>query len=405
MLSAGKALQKILHAAKPLPSTKVKLRNALHRVLAETVTAGENIPPFDNGAMDGFVVRSGDVSQASKRTPAALAIVGESSAGNVFRKRVGKGEAVRIMTGGKIPRGADAVVPIELVQVKGDTHILVTSPAKPGQHIRRAGEDIRKNEIVLKRGELLTPARLGVLASLGRTKVRVARRPHVNILATGDELVEVRERPREGQIRNSSSYALAGLVEQHGGVSRMLGVVSDRKKKMRKAVKRGLDCDILLITGGVSVGKYDFVKEILKDAGVTIVFWQVNIKPGRPLLFGKIKRTLVFGLPGNPVSTGVTFLQFVRPAIHRTAGRSDARPVLLSAVLDEEIRKNDGKRHFLRGIAARRGGVLYVRKTGSQSSGVMSSLAKGNCLIIVPEKTTLVKKGEMVEIELLHVES
>jgi molybdopterin molybdotransferase len=401
MISFHQALQKILKEVKPCSAEKVKLRIALHRILAESIVAKENIPPFDNSAMDGFAVRSADVRNATRKGGVRLRIVGESSAGNPFEKKVGKMGAVRIMTGGTIPLGADAVVPLEVVSMIGDESVEVAAPVKTGAHVRRAGEDVEKNQVVLKNGELLTPAKIGLLASLGYAKVNVARKPCVNILATGDELVAIDDTLRKGQIRNSNSYTLASYVEQTGGDAQILGTVPDKKKKLRRAIQRARDCDILLITGGVSVGKYDLVKNALEHVGVKIKFWRVNIKPGKPLVFGTFGKTLVFGMPGNPVSTSVAFLQFVRPAMRKMLGEITPHNVQLNAILDEPIAKVDGKRHFVRGIAASKNGHMHVRTTGTQSSGALSSVAKANCLIIIPEKSPSLKKGSRVLIELL----
>lgn len=401
MLSFLKALQAILKTAQVLPSEKVKLQNALHRTLAADIAAKENIPPFDNSAMDGFALRSPDVRTASRKNVIRLKVVGESSAGNPFRKNVGENEAVRIMTGAKLPAGADAVVPIELVEALDDETIQVAAPVRIGAHVRRAGEDVRRKETVLRKGELLTPARIGLLASLGYSKISVARKPRVHILATGDELAEIEDNLKDGQIRNSNSYTLASYVEQAGGEPAILGIAPDKKKKLRKAVERALNCDVLLITGGVSVGKYDLVKDVLERVGVKIKLWRVNIKPGKPLVFGTFGKTLVFGMPGNPVSTSVTFLQFVRPAMRRMLGDVSAERLQLHAILDEPIAKHDRKRHFVRGIAASKNGQMHVRTTGTQSSGALSSVANANCLIILPEKTSSLTKGRQVLIELL----
>ncbi len=402
MLNADKALSIILKVVQPLDAERIKLRNALGRTLAEDVIAAEDIPPFDNSSMDGFAVAAADLAGASARKPVTLTVVGEARAGSVFRAKLRPGQAVRIMTGGKIPAGADSVVPIELVSMPDGQHVRCERPVSRGANVRRAGEDIRQKSRVLKRGEVLTPARLGILAALGCAKVSVVRQPKVNILATGDELVPVREKPREGQIRNSSTYVLHGYVRQAGGKPRLLGIVGDKKRRLRKAIERGFDGDILLITGGVSVGKYDLVGEVLQKLGVRIKFWRVNIKPGKPLLFGTFGRTLVFGLPGNPVSTGVTFLQFVRPALLAMLRQTGRERLRLTAVLDEPLTKRDGKRHFVRGIAAVTNGALHVVTTGSQSSGMVSSLGKANCLIILPENVTNVRKGSKVEVELLE---
>jgi butyryl-CoA dehydrogenase len=243
--------------------------------------------------------------------------------------------------------------------------------------------------------------RAALETSLGYAKVRVACKPRVNILATGDELVKIDDSLRDGQIRNSTSYVLASYVEQAGCEAEILGIVPDKKKKLRKAIKRAFDCNILLITGGVSVGKYDLVRDVLESVGVKIKFWRVNIRPGKPLLFGTFGRTLVFGLPGNPVSTSVGFLQFVRPAIHKMLGSVSAAPFQLNAILDEPITKHDGKRHFVRGVATNKNEQLRVRTTGTQSSGALSSVAKANCFIIISEKSPSLKKGSKVLVEMI----
>lgn len=399
MLNADTALKSILEECSALSSERVKLRRALGRTLSQDIVAMENIPPFDNSSMDGFALNSTEIKKASRKNPVALLLVGESSAGNVFGAGLKPGETIRVMTGGKIPAGADCVVPIELVSTDEKT-VQFTSPVKPGSYIRRAGEDIKIDEVALRKGEAVGPAQIGVLASLGCTRVEVTRKPSVRILPTGDELVEVADKLSDGQIRNSSSHALAGFVKQAGGRSTVLPIVPDRKKRIRKAIEAALGCDVLLITGGVSVGKYDLVKEILEELQIEIKFWRVNIKPGKPLLFGKHNDTLVFGLPGNPASTSVTFLQFVRPALEKMLGRNNRQALQISAILDEPILKKDDKRHFVRGIATSVKGTMHVRTTGTQSSGVMGSMAKANCFIILPEKSSSLKRGSTVQVEL-----
>ena len=401
MVTADEALRIILDATSRLKSEKVRLTDLLGRVLAEDVVAGENLPPFDNSSMDGFAVLMADLVAASEANPVTLQVVGESSAGNPYPKKLKGGSAVRVMTGGMIPRGADAVVPIEATNSTDEESVKIMGPVKTGQHIRMAGEDVQQGEKILSEGELIGPPQIGVLASLGRTKVRVFRKPLVNILATGDELAELDEELKEGEIRNSTSYSLAAYVAQEGGMPELLGVAPDKKKRLRKRIREGLDCDILLITGGVSVGKYDFVKDILNDIGVETLFWQINIKPGRPLVFGRFKKTLVFGLPGNPVSTSVTFLQFVRPALYKMRGRTYA-PVRLRGRIDHEFSKSDGKRHYLRCVAELVDGELHARTTGTQSSGAMSSMSKANALMIIPEDVTQLRRGDAVQLELLQ---
>lgn len=400
MLNATEAKTLILAEAEPLSTEVINLRKALHRVLAKDITADINLPPFDNSAMDGYAVRSSDVKRASNRHAALLAVAGEASAGNIFGRKISNGEAVRIMTGGKIPDGADAVIPVEEVSSEGNS-VMIRRPIRKGEHIRRSGDDIAQGEKVLGAGEMLTPARMALLASLGFYKVEVYRKPRVAILATGDELVRVGSSLKDGQIRNSNSLMLAAYVEQCGGDPVMRGIVPDNKKLLLKKIKNSFYCDMLLITGGVSVGKYDYVKEILSEAGVDMKFWRANIKPGKPIVFGKKAKTLVFGLPGNPASAGVTFLQFVKPALERTAGRLPEAPLVQYAICDEDISKKDGKRHYVRGYAYLKNQLLHVTKSGNQSSGALSAMARANCLIVLPENTTAAKRGRKVQIELI----
>lgn len=402
MINADKALRIILYAAPAGKTEKVGLEKAPGRTAAENITAREPVPAFRNSSMDGYAVRSADLASASAEGPVVLRVAGESSAGNPFTGSFRKGSALRIMTGGKIPRGADAVVPVELVSGRGDLTVSFSRPALPGDFVRLPGEDIARGGRVIDRGDLLTPAHVGVLAATGNPCVRVAVPPGVAILATGDELVRPERKPGEGRIRNSSSYTLMALVREAGAHPVFLGIAKDRKKEIRRMVRAGLSSDLLLLTGGVSVGAHDHVREVLSKCGVEILFWRVNIRPGSPLLFGTAGRTLVFGLPGNPVSTGVTFLQFVRPAIRKMLGRSALFPSQFSALTDEVLTVKEGKRCYLRGVVRQEGGVLRVRTTGSQSSGVMSSLVKANCLIVIGEGTSKVPAGGAVTVEFLH---
>lgn len=401
MINAAEALHIILDHTSLLSTEKVSLLASLGRSIGQRVLAKEDIPRFDNSSMDGYAVASSDLRSATVEHPCTLTIVGESSAGDPFGGVVESGQAVRVLTGGMMPAGADAVVPIEHATEFDGQHVQLTKAINSGQCVRIQGEDIKNGEAALRMGQTLKPGAIGVLAAMGYQRVRVYKRPRVNIIATGDELVDIGEEPGPGEIRNSSSYALAADVASTGGVPRICDIVPDKPKRLRRKIEDALHTDVLLVTGGVSVGKYDFVKDILEELGVQISFWKVNIKPGMPLVFGKRKKTLVFGLPGNPVSTSVTFLQFVRPALLKMCGQEEVLPAKYNAVLDQEYRKADGKRHFARGVIERRDGVLYVVTTGNQSSGAISSLSKANCLIIIPEEATLLRKGDQIEIELL----
>lgn len=402
MISADRALRIILDAVPLRGVETVELPRAPGRTAAEDIVAGEDIPRFRNSSMDGFAVRSAALKGASPGNPVTLSVAGESSAGNPFAGRPGKGDAVRIMTGGKVPAGMDAVVPVEKTVGKSPRSVTFRERATPGDYIRLPGEDIPRGRLVIRAGELLTPYHAGVLAATGHDEVCVSVRPRVGILATGDELVSPGRTPGEGKIRNSSSYALMGLVREEGGRPRFIGIVRDRKKSIRKKIGEGLAFDLLLLTGGVSVGAHDHVGESLRRSGVDIKFWRVNIRPGSPLLFGVAGGTLVFGLPGNPVSTAVTFLQFVRPALRKMLGRTRLVPARVRALADEPLAVKDGKRCYIRGIAREEDGALRVKTTGSQSSGVMTSLLKANCIIVIPEGTRSVKKGTPVEIEFFN---
>jgi len=401
MINADEALRLILDATPTLGKEKVLLLNSLGRTMAADLVANESLPPFDNSSMDGYAIISSDVSRASPGRPCELEVIGESRAGKVFASSVGSGQAVRVMTGGKMPLGADTVVPVESVNLQNKARIILVHPLPAGKHVRRVGEDIMRQEVVARAGDLIEPALMGVLAALGHTKVLVFKKPRVNILATGDELVKVNERPLKGQIRNSNSVALAGYVHQSGGEPHLLGIVPDRENLIRKAIEKSPRAHILLISGGVSVGDYDLVEGVLQQLGVKFVFQSVNIRPGKPIVFGRWGNMLVFGLPGNPVSTSVTFLQFVRPALRKMSGRRTTPPLRFPALMEEEITKRDGKRYFVRGVARQVGGKFHVRTTGSQNSGTMSSMVKANCLIIVPEVITSIRPGDQVEIEML----
>jgi len=398
MISAEEAKNIILGAVDQLPVEQKPLLDALRHVLAEDIVAEENVSPFDNSAMDGFAVRSDDF----RTVPVVLDVVGEVAAGHVTTRHIDKGQAIRVMTGGKIPQGADAVVQIEWTEPIDGQHVKVLQSVPLGHNVRRAGEDIRAGEKVLEKGREIRAAELGVLASLGRTTVSIYRKPKVAILATGDELVEISAAITEGKIRNSNSYALHALCAEAGALPVMLGIEKDEKEKVRAKIQQGLKHDVLITSGGVSVGKYDIVREVLLELGVEIKFWKVSIKPGMPLLFGLYDEKLVFGLPGNPVSTMVTFLMFVRPALWKLMGKAQLEPgVKLCARLDHDLKKSDKKRHFVRGVLEQRNGTYVVRATGSQTSNVLTSMVKANCFIIVSEEQCDLQAGEAVEVELL----
>lgn len=405
MLSAEEARNIIVSNATEFRTETVSLLEAHGRILAVDVFSRDDIPPFRNSSMDGFAVRSNDTEGATENNPVTLKIQDEVAAGDSQGSSLSSGNAIRILTGAPLPSGSNAVVPVERVQER-DEVILLSEYASPGQNTREKGEDIKKGDAVLKRGTAINAAHLGALASVGCSSVEVFRKPTMAILTTGNELVPVTENLSDGKIRNSNAYSLYALARETGCEPIDLGVAKDNQEELLKKIREGLKYDLLVTSGGISVGKYDFVLDLMKKAGVIIKFWKVNIKPGMPMAFGTYdsdgKSARVFCLPGNPVSTVVTFLEYVRPCIENMMSRVPESPTgYLKATLEEGISKRDGKRHYHRGIARSKEGKLFVRSTGNQSSGVLTSLVKANCLIILDEKQSRFAEGEEVDIELL----
>ena len=412
MLTVEEALDKILSSTTTLGAEEKPILDCLGQVLTDDVYAPFNVPSNDNSAMDGYAIQVVSAKGSSREHPKVLRVTGDLPAGHVTYQKVEPGTAIRIMTGAPVPKGADAVVPFEDTDEekrKGspnvNAEIGILCEVEPGANIRRSGEDVAKGELVIKRGKLLTPADIGVLASLGREKVTVIRRPVVGVLATGNEVMELGKPLDIGKIYNSNSYSLAAQVLRYGGTPKLLGIAQDNVKQLTAALHRGLDCDLLMTSGGVSVGDYDMVKEVLAVEG-DISFWSVRMKPGKPLAYGMFRRgdgatVSHMGLPGNPVSSMVTFEVFVRPAIYKMLGRTDwVRPVI-KAVLENSIKNKDGRRIFLRVIVSKRAGQYYARLTGEQGSGILTSMVKANALAIVPETISEVKQGSAVDVIML----
>jgi len=412
LISVEEALAEILRHVHPLPPEDVPILESLGQVLAEEIISDVDIPPFDNSAMDGFAVRAADVAQASSGAPVRLAVAGTVAAGYVARSRVEAGTAIRIMTGAPIPEGADAVLPIEdssdAERPKEERlsdpacEIEIRSAVVPGQNLRRAGEDLRRGERVLAPGVVIRAQEIGVLASLGRTAVQVHRRPRVAILATGDELVDPDEPLTAGKIRNSNEYTNAALVRRTGGVPVRLGIARDTAGELSAKIRRGLElgADLFLTSGGVSVGDYDVVKDVLGSEG-QMQFWQVNMKPGKPLAFGVLHGGVpLIGLPGNPVSAMVSFEQFARPAILKMLGHRDFTKPAVRAIIDEAL-MSSGRRGYVRVVVTRRDGRYHARATGEQGSGVLTSMVKANGLAVIPEGRGGVEAGSELEVQML----
>jgi molybdopterin molybdotransferase len=403
MLSVEEALARILSAIPVLGAETVELTAAFGRVLGESVVAGRDLPPWDNSAMDGYALRAADAAGASPAHPARLRLLGEVPAGSVAERPVGVGEAYRILTGAPLPEGADAVVPQEDVRSEAGA-LLVPRPVEHGEYVRPRGEDIRRGEPVLGPGAVLGPPALGVLAALGRPLLRVYQRPRVAILSTGDELVEVDVTPRPGQIANSNSYTLGAQVLEAGGLPVHLGIARDNRQELEERFRAGLSADVLVSSAGVSVGDRDLVREVMEKLGAELDFWKVSMRPGKPLTFGRRAGRPFFGLPGNPVSSMVTFELFVRPALRRMGGHPELfRPRARARAL-EPLDNPGPRRGYLRVRIGRDGDELTARPTGGQGSGILRSMLLADGLAVVAPDSR-VEPGESVEVILLRSQS
>jgi molybdopterin molybdotransferase len=395
------ALKTVLDAVPVLGMEKVGLLDALGRVLAEDIVAERDNPPWDNSAMDGFAVRHEDIKQAHVvTTPTTLTVIEDVQAGKFPAKSVGKGEAIRIMTGAPIPKGADTVLKVEDTE-NTTTSVKVFKEEQKGANIRLQGEDVRKGDCIIPKGKAIRPAEAGMLAILAKSFIFVYQRPRVAILSTGDELADLDERFSEEKIVNSNSYGIAAQVREAGGLPILLGIAKDKPDDLKAKIRQGLNADFLVLSGGVSMGDYDFTKPVFQELGGEMNFWKLAIRPGQPVAFGKIGKTLAFGLPGNPVSSMITFEQLVRPAMLKMCGSTVlARPVV-QAILQEKFSKRPDRRHFLRGILWMEKGMLMVRTTGNQGSGILTSMVKANGLIDIPVEVEKLKPGDVVNVQVL----
>jgi len=400
MISVEKARSLILDQIQPTGTEKLDLLHSLGRVLAERVLSKRDHPPWNCSAMDGYAVRHEDVVEASEKKPVMLEVIEEIVAGLLSTKIVGRGQASRIMTGAPVPEGADAVIRVEDTREGGES-VQIVCPAEGGENVRLRGEDIQAGHVMLEQNSVMGPAEAGLLASLGRSHLLVYQRPRVAILATGDELADFDEALTPNKIMNSNGYALASQVLEAGGVPVILGIAKDTREDLLSRLTQGLTADLILISGGVSVGTYDFVKEVLDRLGIRMEFWKVAMKPGEPLAFGRLQAKPVFGLPGNPVSTMVTFEQFVRPALRKMQGHPQLFRPVIDGVLMERITKRPGKMHFVRVVVKKTGDRQEVWTTGNQSSGVLTSMVKADGLLIFPSDSSDIEKGQVVKVQLL----
>jgi molybdopterin molybdotransferase len=416
MISVEEARERILRAISRLPVEERALGESLGQVLAEDAYSPVTIPPLDNTSMDGYAVRATDTAGASEKAPVTLRVIGEVAAGYIFQGEIEPGSAVRIMTGAPIPRGADAIVPFEETDeppgrnfgsfAKGRGSVGVLKAAEPGANVRRAGEDVAGGSLVMRAGTELGAAQIGVLASLGLATVQVYRRPLVAIISTGDELLDLGRPHAEGKIYDSNSYSVAALVQEAGGTPKRLGISRDTVEHLTAKIHEALrDCDLLITTAGVSRGDYDVVKDVLLREG-QVDFWTVRMRPGKPLAFGSFEapggRVVPhIGLPGNPVSSMVTIELFGRAIVYKMMGREGWQRPVLRVVVEDRIVNSDGRRFLARGIVRQEGGRYVASLTGPQGSGILTSMALANALVVCPEDVPSLEPGDEADAMML----
>ncbi|GHO89067.1 molybdopterin molybdotransferase MoeA [Dictyobacter formicarum] len=397
MISVEEALSRILAEITPLPIIRVPLPEAAGLVLAEDVFAQENIPPFDNSAMDGFALLSQD-SKAQQNQPPRLKVTGTVAAGYVADHAVEPGTAMRIMTGAPVPPGADTVIQVELTRHDGPESdwVEILQEVKPGNNIRPAGEDMRSGQLILPRGTEIGAWEIGVLATLGWASVPVTRRARVAILGTGDEVIDIDQPLQPGKIRNSNSYLLEAAVRSAGAIPQRLGVALDTVESLREKFSQALNADLILTSGGVSVGDFDLVKNIMSEQG-EIQFWRINMRPGKPVAFGHIGTVPLLGLPGNPVSSAVTFELFGRPVLRKLQGHTHLFKPQIEVTVEDGVQERAMRRHYVRAYVSWQNGKFVARTTGNQGSHITTSLLHTNALLIVPEGGAVVQPGATVQ--------
>ncbi len=399
MIAVEEALRIVLDSVEKLGWEYVALLDTLGRVLAEDIAAAEPIPAWDNSAMDGYALRAEDSHGASEEQPVVLQMIGTVGAGQIFEGFLEKGQAIRIMTGAPLPGGADAVIRQEDTHATGQ-EVCILQQLRPGQNVRYASEDVKAGEQVLPTGTFCRPGVIGLLAALGRRRVAVYQRPRVGILATGDELLRWDEAPQPGKIYNSNSYAMAAQVLQAGGLPVLLGRVADSKDLLAQRLREGLQTDLLLTSGGISVGDFDIIAETLKELGAEVLVRKVNMRPGKPFTFALLEQTPICALPGNPISCMVTFELFVRPVLRKMQGHRSLFHPEITAVAAQSIRNKDHRPAYLRVTLTQTDAGYVVRLTGDQGSAMLHSMAYADGLACVPGETEI-PVGSQVRVLLL----
>ncbi len=401
-ISLEEALTILLQECTPTEPIYVPLMEALGSVLAEDIISDVDMPPFDKSPLDGYAVRSEDTIGVSQENPIILEVIDFVPAGYVSQKQINKGQAIRIMTGAKIPEGADVIIKFEDTQ-NTDNSVTIFNEYKPNTNISKMGEDIKIGDLTLRKGMKIDAPEIGILATLGKSFVHVFRKPRVAILSTGDELVDLQQPLVDGKIRNSNAYTVAAQIKKIGAKPLMLGVCDDSVDTIVSKIKPTLNwADMIITTGGVSVGDCDLVKEAFQEAGAEMLFWRVRMKPGTPIAVAKYMNKLIFGLSGNPAAAYITFEQFVRPIILKQMGREDFKLMEVETILENGYSKVSNQNRFVRAYTQYRDGKYYTKLPDKHSSGILSSLSGTNSLLYIPRDSGPYLTGEKVKIQLLE---
>ncbi len=396
-LKVSMAQRIVLESVTLLGSEKITLEQSLGRVLSENITANRDLPPYDVSAMDGFAVKSSDIASP----PVTLSIVEDIRAGDMPKVTIQRGQCSRIMTGAPVPPGADAVVPVEETQALSDVSVQINHVAQSGNHVRPRGENMKQGEVVLPCGTEITPGVIGILATTKKSEMQVYRRPRVAILSTGNELESINEPVNPDKIPDSNTYALMAQVQALGIEPVLLGIARDDPVELEQYLLLGLGYDMLLVSGGTSVGVHDYVRPTIEKLNVSMKFWRVAMKPGHPLAFGTTGKTAVFGLPGNPVSSMVCFEQFVAPALRAMMGHARLYRRTLTARLAHPVKIRPGRTEFIRVQLTQDEAGYLASSTGTQSSGVLLSMARADGLLVMPFDVPALAAGEQVTVQLL----
>lgn len=401
-IEIDKAIEILLEETKTNDKVSIPLMDSLGFVLGETILSDVNIPPFDRSPLDGYAVRAVDIEGASKEIPITLEVIDNIPAGHVSLKELSQNQSMRIMTGAKIPAGADVIIKYEDTEFT-DENVKIFTPLRENSNIVKMGEDIKIGDIVLNEGTIIDSPEIGILSSLGRSMIEVYRKPKIAILSTGDELVDIHEKLSPGKIRNSNSYTMASQIIKLGAEPVILKVCNDTIEEIRARLEPVLSwADIIITTGGVSVGDYDVVKEAFADLGAKVLFWKVNMKPGTPIAVAKLGEKLLIGLSGNPAAAYITFEQFVRPVILKMMGKVNLKLLEVDSILENNFNKKSNQNRFVRAYTYYKDGKHHTRIPDKHSSGVISSLSGTNSLILIPSNSGPYATGQLIKVQLLN---